>query len=190
MVLVLGKESVERPLGTERLSEVLGKLVTAVRESVDRPLVPDRLSKVLGKLVTADTESVDRPLGTDRLSKVLGKLVTADTELGSVLSPVGVSPRDRLRLLREPDTESVGKVGDSVGEPRDSVTELDIEMVGPEVRDAAGKVTDSLSPFDNELGLEQVSGSRRLCVRGLLHLLVMWTLTGLRKVGIMTRRSR
>jgi len=27
-------------------------------------------------------------------------------------------------------------------------------MVRPEVRDTAGKVTDVLSPFDNELGLE------------------------------------
>jgi hypothetical protein len=153
-VLVLGKESVDRPLVTERLSKVLGKLVAADTESVDRSLVPDKLSKVLGKLVTAVTESVDSPLVPGRLSKVLGKLVAADTELGSVLSPVGVTPRDRLRLLREPDIESVGKVGDSVGEPRDGVTELDIEMVRPEVRDAAGKVTDSLSPFDNELGLE------------------------------------
>lgn len=129
MVLVLGKESVERPLGT------------------------NRLSKVLGKLVAADTESLDKPLVPDRLSEVPGKLVTADTELGSVLSPVGVTPRDRLRLLREPDTENVGKVGDSVGEPRDGVTELDIGMVRPEVRDTAGKVTDPLSPFDNELSL-------------------------------------
>ena len=152
-VLVLGKESVDRPLGTDRLSEVPGKLVATDTESVDKPLVPERLSKVLGKLVTADTESVERPLGTERLSEVLGKLVTADTELGSVLSPVSVA-RDGLRLLRDPDIESVGKVGDSVGEPRDGVTELDIEMVRPEVRDTAGKVIDVLSPFDNELGLE------------------------------------
>jgi hypothetical protein len=98
-------------------------------------------------------ESVDRPLGTERLSKVLGKLVTADTELGSILSPVGVA-RDRLRSLNDPDIESVGKVGDSVREPRDGVTELDIGTVRPEVRDTAGKVTDVLSTFDNELGLE------------------------------------
>jgi hypothetical protein len=87
--------------------------------------------RVLGR------DSVDRPLGTEKLSKVLGKLVTADTELGSILSPVGV-PRDRLRSLRD---------------PRDGVTELDIEMVRPEVRDTTGKVADVLSAFDNELGL-------------------------------------
>lgn len=98
-------------------------------------------------------ESVDSPLGTERLSKVLGKLVAADTELGSILSPVGVA-RDRLRSLRDPDIESVGKVGDSVREPRDGVAELDIGMVRPEVRDTTGKVTDVLSTFDNELGLE------------------------------------
>jgi hypothetical protein len=53
-------------------------------------------------------ESVDSPLGTERLSKVLGKLVAADTEL--ILSPVGVA-RDRLRSFKDPDIESVGKVG-------------------------------------------------------------------------------
>ncbi|KAM0698915.1 hypothetical protein Q7P36_000959 [Cladosporium allicinum] len=98
-------------------------------------------------------ESVDSPLGTERLSKVLGKLVAADTELGSILSPVSVA-RDRLRSLRDPDVESVGKVGDSVREPRDGVAELDIGMVRPEVRDTTGKVADVLSTFDNELSLE------------------------------------
>ena len=102
---------------------------------------------VLGK------ESVGRPLVPERLSEVLGKLVTAGTELGSVLSPVDVAT-DMLRSLRDPDIESVGKVGDSVREPGDSVTELEIDIVRPEVRDTAGKVTDVLSTFDNELGLE------------------------------------
>ena len=172
-VLVLGKESVDRPLGTDRLSEVPGKLVATDTESVDKPLVPERLSKVLGKLVTADTESVERPLGTERLSEVLGKLVTADTELGSVLSPVGVAPTDRLRLLREPDTENVGKVGDSVGEPRDGVTELDIEMVRPEVRDTAGKVTDMLGTSNNELGLYK-SVIQASLAGGPFYIPVMW----------------
>lgn len=103
--------------------------------------------RVLGR------DSVDRPLGTEKLSKVLGKLVTADRELGSILSPVGV-PRDRLGSLRDPDIDSVGKVGDGVREPRDGVTELDIEMVRPEVRDTTGEVADVLSAFDNELGLK------------------------------------
>jgi hypothetical protein len=102
---------------------------------------------VLGK------ESVDRPLETDRLSKVLGRLDAADTELGSVLSPVGVA-RDGLRLLRDPDIESVGKVGDSEGEPGDDAPEFEIGTVRPEVRETAGKVTDVLSPFENEPGLE------------------------------------
>jgi hypothetical protein len=123
------------------------------KESVGRPLVPERLSEVLGMLVTAVRESVDGPLGTERLSEVLGKLVTADTELGSVLSPVDVAT-DMLRSLRDPDIESVGKVGDSVREPGDSVTELEIDIARPEVRDTAGKVADSLSPFDEELSLE------------------------------------
>lgn len=113
-------------------------LLVLGRESVDNPLV---------------TESVDRPLGTERLSELMGRLDTAGTELGSILDPVEVA-RDKLRSLRDPDSSSVGKVGDSVSEPRDSVTELDIRVVRPEVRDASGKVTDVLGTFDNELDLE------------------------------------
>jgi hypothetical protein len=104
-------------------------------------------------VVVLDKESVDTPLGTEILSKVLGKLVAADAELGSILSPVGVA-RDRLRSLRDPIVESVGKIGDSVREPRDGATELEIGVVRPEVRDTTGKVTDVLSAFDNELDLE------------------------------------
>ena len=104
-------------------------------------------------LVLGKESDVDRPLGAERLSKVLGRLDTADTELGSVLSPVSVA-RDGLRLLRDPDIESVGKVGDSEREPGDDAPELDIGTVRPEVRETTGKVADVLSPFKNELGLE------------------------------------
>ena len=96
-------------------------------------------------------ESVDSPL--ERLSKVAGKLDTAVTELGSVFDLVEVA-RNTLRSLRDPDGESVGKVGDSVSESRDGATELDVGTVRPKVRDTAGKVKDVLSTFDNELVLK------------------------------------
>jgi len=95
------------------------------------PVVP-----VLGR------ESVDNPLGPEMLSEVLGKLDTAVTELGSIFDPVEVT-RDKLRSLRDPDSESVGGA-------RDGVTGLDIRVVKPEVRDTSGKVTDVLGTFENE----------------------------------------
>ena len=93
-----------------------------------------------------EREIVDRtPLG-----EVLGKPGNALAELRDILRPVGIA-RDVFRSLSVPDSDSVGKLGDSVCKLRDGISELRIRVVRPELRDAAGKVTDTLGTFDNEL---------------------------------------
>lgn len=114
-------------------------------------------------------ESVGRPPGSETLSKVLGKFGNAVTELRDI---VGIA-RDRLRPLRDPGSDSVGKIGDSVREPRDGIKELVIEMVRPEVRDTAGKVTDMLGTSNNELGLYK-SVIQASLAGGPFYIPVMW----------------
>lgn len=117
-------------------------------------------------------ESVGRPEGIETLSKVTGKLGSAVTELRKILSPVGIV-RDRLRPLRDPVSDSVGKIGDSVSELRDGITELGIGIVRPEVRDTAGNATDKLGTLNNELGLNKSVIHVSLTI-GSCHIPVMW----------------
>ena len=100
---------------------------------------------------------VGTPPGNDRetlvntpLGEVLGKFGNAVPELRDILGPVGIA-RDVLRSLGVPDNDKFGKLGDGVCKLRDGISELRIRVVRPELRDAAGKVTDALSTFDNEL---------------------------------------
>jgi hypothetical protein len=102
------------------------------------------------------------------LSEVLGKLGSAVTEL----SPVGIV-RDRLRPLRDPVSDSVGKIGDGVCEPRDGITELSVGMVRPEVRDTTDKVTDKLGTLKNELNWNK-SVIHIFLTRGSFYIPVMW----------------
>jgi hypothetical protein len=56
-----------------------------------------------------------------------------------------------LGSLSVPDNDKIGKLGDGVCKLRDGISELWIRVVRPELSDAAGKVTDALSTFNNEL---------------------------------------
>ena len=111
--------------------------------------------------VERDGARVGLPPGNDReivdkvtLSEMLGKLGDAITELRDVLRPVGITT-DVLGTLRVVDSDRVGKLRDSVGELSEGIVEPSVvRVVRPELRDTAGKVTDVLSTFDNELGLE------------------------------------
>lgn len=85
------------------------------------------------------------------LGEVLGKPGDTVTELRDILGPVGIA-RDVLRSLSVPDNDSIRELGDGVCKLRDGIGELWIRVVRPELRDAAGKVTNALGTFDNELG--------------------------------------
>lgn len=108
--------------------------------------------------VERDGARVGLPPGNDReivdkvtLSEMLGKLGDAITELRDVLRPVGITT-DVLGTLRVVDSDRVGKLRDSVGELSEGIVEPSVvRVVRPELRDTAGKVTDVLSTFDNEL---------------------------------------
>lgn len=109
------------------------------------------------RVLAAVGTRVGMPPGNEReivertpLGEVLGKPGNAVAELRDILRPVGIA-RDVLRSLSVPDSDNVGKLGDSVCKLRDGISELRIRVVRPELRDTPGKVTDPLSTFDNEL---------------------------------------
>lgn len=121
------------------------------KESVDKVGKPGDTVTELRDMLT-----VGLPPGSDRddkvtLSEMLGKLGDTVTELRDVLRPVGITT-DVLGTLRLVVSDSVGKLRDSVGELSEGIVEPSVvSVVRPELRDTAGKVTDVLSTFDNEL---------------------------------------
>ena len=108
------------------------------------------------RVLTVVGKRVGTPPGNDRemldnrlLGEVLGKPGNAVAELRDILRPVGIA-RDVLRSLIVLDNDG-SELRDGVCKLRDGISELCIRVVRPELRDAAGKVTDALSTFDNEL---------------------------------------
>lgn len=124
------------------------------------------MARLLVRVLKAVGARVGIPPGNDKesddtvtLSEVLGKPGNTVTELRDILRPVGIV-RDVLRSLRVPGNNSVGKLGDSVGKLSDGISELRTRVVRPELRDMSGKVTDTLSAFDNELSYGNKSADR------------------------------
>ena len=83
------------------------------------------LSEMVGKPGDTELKDILGPVGIDRervdsvpLSEMLGK----PGELRDVLRPVGIAT-DVLGTLRVPDSDSVGKLGDSVGELSEGIVE-------------------------------------------------------------------
>lgn len=108
------------------------------------------------RVLTVVGKRVGTPPGNDRemldnrlLGEVPGKPGNAVAELRDILRPVGIA-RDVLRSLIVLDNDG-SKLRDGVCKLRDGISELCVRVVRPELRDAAGKVTDALGTFDNEL---------------------------------------
>ena len=101
-------------VGMEPAVLVLGK------ESVGRPLVPERLSEVLGKLVTADTElgSVLSPVdvATDMLRSLRDPDIESVGEVGDSVREPGDSVTElEIDIVRPEVRDTAGEVADSLG---------------------------------------------------------------------------